>query len=242
MSAIRRGQGRGESRWLLFLVLGFAALMLGAGAFAAPRAAAEEGLDPLKGIECKGKVKPEKDSIFPNAYAYEFGCNEDIFAFSIVSNREIDSFSTEIIGLTKKGEPAENEDFFCVGALPAFGFGCYGRPGRDPVVRISARNRAIGEFTLSRRICAANEQPRFWGVAMAEFSTVNDLDPENPRIRKWMATSEPFPINSKAVRCKVLNPQAKARQMCARARKAKGPKAKASLRAKCKKLQAAARG
>lgn len=241
MSVKVRGQGQREGFRLIFLMLGLAVLMLGIGAATASNAAAEEELDPLKGIACKGKVKADKDSIFPDAYSFEFGCTEDIFAFSVVSNREIDSFNTEIIGLKPDGGPAENEDFFCVGAVPAFGFGCYGTPGRNPAIRISGGNKAIGEFTLSRPICDANEQPRFWGVAMAEYSTVNDLvDP--PSIRKWMATSEPFPINAKGVRCKVLNPKAKARQACAKARKAKGKKARASLKAQCKKLRAAARG
>ena len=240
MSDKLNGKGEGIRRALL--AFGLLAAVCGlVGLLSAGNAKADD-LDPLKGINCKGKVNEAESSIFPNAYSFEFGCTEDIFAFSIVSNREIDSFSTEIIGIQDNGEPAANEDFFCVGAVPANGFGCYGTPGRNPAIRISGGNHAIGEFTLSREICDDNAQPRFWGIAMAEYSTVNDLDPENPVVRKWLATSEPFPINASGVRCKILNPKAKARQMCAKVKKAKGPKAKAAFRAKCKQLRAAARG
>jgi hypothetical protein len=233
--------GKGEGIRRALFAFGLAAVVCGFVGLLSARNAKAEDLDPLKGIECTGKVTAAETSIFPDAYAFEFGCTQDIFAFSIVSNREIDSFSTEIIGVKPDGEPGENEDFFCVGAVPANGFGCYANPGKTPAIRISAGNKGIGEFTLSGPICDANAQPRFWGIALAEYSTTNDLDPENPVTRTWLATSEPFPINSSGVRCKILNPKAKARQMCAKARKAKGPKAKAILKAKCNKLRAAAR-
>jgi hypothetical protein len=233
--------GKGEGIRRVLLAFGLLAVVCGfVGLLTAGNAKAED-LDPLKGINCSGKINEAESSIFPDAYAFEFGCTEDIFAFSIVSNREIDSFSTEIIGIKPDGEPGENEDFFCVGAVPANGFGCYGNPGKTPAIRISGGNKGIGEFTLSGPICDGNVQPRFWGIALAEYSTTNDLvDP--PVVRKWLATSEPFPINASGVRCKILNPKAKAREMCAKARKAKGPKAKAVFRAKCNQLRAAARG
>jgi hypothetical protein len=239
-----RGKGQRERFRLLFLVLAAAAFAAGFGAVAASKAAAED-LDEPVGLECAGKISAAENSIFPDAYGFEFGCNQDIYAFSIVSNREIDSFSTEIIGIKPDGTVGEGEDFFCVGAVPAFGFGCYGTPGRSPSTSILADNRGIGEFTLSRPICDANVQPRFWGVAMAEYSTTNDLvDP--PVVRKWMATSEPFPINARAVDCDVLNPKvkalaaakAKSKKACAAVKKADGKKARAAARKKCTRARA----
>lgn len=239
MSENSIGRGNWKSSRLLLLVLGTVIAAMGAAWAVTPGIAAAED---EQSIECTGAVKPDKESIFDDAYGFTFGCNQDVYAISLVGNREVDSFKTEIIGMKPDGEPGENEDFFCVGAVPSFGFGCYGSPGKDPAIRISAGNKAEGGFTLSKRICDANVQPQFMGVAMVEYQSINDLvDP--PTVRKWMATTEPFPLDNSAVRCKVLNPKvkakAKAKKVCAKVKTAKKGKAKAAAKRKCAKAKAA---
>jgi hypothetical protein len=194
--------------------------------------------DPLAGINCTGKVTPLEGGIFEDEMAYEFGCDKPISGFSIISNRQIGSFSTEVIGVDSAGEPGVGEDFFCAGAVPSFGFGCYGTPGRTPATVIAAGNMAIGEFSLFDPVCDANSQPMVWGIAQTEFSTTNDLvDP--PVVRKWLATTEPFVLNTKAIKCKVLNPKMKAKQICAKVKKAKSPKARAVAKRACDRARAA---
>jgi hypothetical protein len=221
----------------MLLALGLALFVFGlVGLASAVNAQAED--DPLVGINCSGKVAPFEGGIFPDEFSYEFGCDKDISAFSIVSNRQVGSFSTEVIGVDPAGEPGLNQDFFCTGQVPSFGFGCYGNPGKTPVTVITAGNKAIGEFSMFNSVCDANVQPTVWGIAQTEYSTTNDLvDP--PVVRKWLATSEPFLLDATAIRCKVLNPKAKAKKICAKVRKAKNPRARAVAKRACDRARAA---
>jgi len=222
----------------MLLAFGLALAVFGlVGLVSVNRAGADE---QITGINCSGKVKPFEDSIFPDTFSYEFGCNQDISAFSIVSNRLIDNFSTEVIGVDKAGEPGLNQDFFCTSTVPSYGFGCYGSPGKTPPTVITVGNKAIGEFSMFDAVCAANVQPKVWGIAQAEYTSTNDLvDP--PKVTSWLATSEPFQLNTKAINCKVLNAKAKAKKACARVKKAKGSKAKAKARKQCDRARAAAK-
>lgn len=235
MSDILNGKGEGFRRALLAFGLALAVFGLG-GLVSAVGAQAED--DPLAGINCTGEVTPFTGGIFPDEFSYEFGCDKPITAFSIVSNRQMGSFSTEVIGVNPAGEPGLNEDFFCVGAVPAFGFGCYGNPGKTPATTITAGNKAIGEFSMFDPRCDANTQPMVWGIAQTEFSTTNDLVTP-PVVRKWQATTEPFMLDARAIKCKVLNPKARAKQICAKVKRAKSPAARAKAKRACDRARAA---
>ena len=229
------GKGEGFRRALLAFGLALAVFGLG-GLVSAVSAQADD--DPLVGINCTGKVTPFTGGIFPDEFSYEFGCDKPITAFSIVSNRQIGSFSTEVIGVNPVGEPGPNEDFFCVGAVPSNGFGCYGNPGKTPATTIAAGNKAIGEFSMFDPLCDANVNPMVWGIALTEFSTTNDLVTP-PVVRRWQATTEPFLLNTSAIKCKVLNPKAKAKQICAKVKRAKSPRARAAAKRACDRARAA---
>lgn len=234
--------GKGEGFRLILLVFGLAVAIFGVASLTSTsNANAEDEIDdPLVGIECSGKVEAITGSIFSDSFSYEFGCDKDISALTVVSNRQIGSFSTEIIGLDAAGEPGLNQDFFCVGAVPSFGFGCYGNPGKTPATVITAGNKGIGEFSMFNPVCDANAQPMVWGIAQTEYSSTNDLvDP--PSVRTWTATTEPFPLNTSAIRCKVLNPKLKAKQICAKVKKAKNKKARIVAKKKCDRARAIAR-
>lgn len=238
MSENSIGGGDRRSSRLLVLVLGLAMTLFGVAWMAMPNtASADEGEKLLK---CSGEVTTDENSIFDDAYKFDFGCNEDVYSISLISNREIDSFATEAIGIQPDGEPGESEDFFCVGAVPAFGFGCYASPGKDPAIKLSATNKLEGTFTFSQAVCDANVQPKVMGIAQVQYESINDLvDP--PKITRWMGTTEPFVLDTSALRCKVLNPKAKAKKICAQVKKAKNRKAKASAKRKCSKARAAVR-
>lgn len=234
-NSIGRGERRGNR--LLMVLLGLTIALFGAAWATMPGVASAED-EEKPALKCSGAVTVDENSIFDDAYSFNFGCNEDIYAMSIVANREIDSFSTEVIGIQPDGEPGENEDFFCVGLVPASGFGCYASPGKTPAIHLSAGNKLEGTFTFSKPVCDANVQPKVMGVAMIEYQSINDLaDP--PTIRKWMGTTEPFALDTSALRCKVLNPKVKARQACAKVGTAKTRKARATAKRKCAKARAA---
>lgn len=238
MSDILSGKGEGLQRLLLAFGLALAVFGL-VGLASAVNSKAED--DVIIGIKCSGKVEPVKGALFPDTFSYEFGCNQDISAFSLVSNRLIDNFATEVIGVDDAGEPGLNQDFFCTSTVPSYGFGCYGSPGKTPATVITTGNKAIGEFSMFDAVCAADVQPKVWGIAQAEYTSTNDLvDP--PKTTSWLATSEPFQLNTKAINCDVLNAKAKAQKACARVKKMKkGTKAKTRARKACVRARAVAK-
>jgi hypothetical protein len=243
LNAARRGN-QGGIRLLLGTLVALATLAVVAPAAQAVLPPDIDPNDPVfRDIECQGKVSAEKDPIFGVGYGYEVKCDKDVYAITIMSNRLVGSFNTEVIALEPSGEPAIGEDLFCIGLTPSNGFGCYASPGKTPAVKLTAGNTVIGGFSLSDPICDANYQPQFWAVAVSELGSYNDADTTKPPVIRgpWSVSSEPFLLNSSAVRCKVLNPKAKARSVCAKVKKDRGPKAKASAIRKCRSAQQAAR-
>jgi len=239
LKATRRGT-RGGIR----LFLGVVATLTAAAVFV-PTASADlpADIDPndpvFRVIECQGKISSAKDPLFGTSYGYEVKCDKDVYALTIMSNRTIDSYSTEVIGIQPDGEPGPGEDWFCSGAIPSNGFGCYATPGRTPATKLAAGNSLLGDFTLSEPICDANSQPQFWAVAVSWLGSYNDADTTKPPVIKgpWYVSSEPFLLSPKSVRCKVLNPKAKAREVCAKVKTAKGKKAKSVAVRKCRAAQ-----
>jgi hypothetical protein len=246
----------------LNLVAGLVAgsLLLLAGAMAPGLASAEvpegetpEGPElPLEelesGIRCGGKVLKSKDPEFP--LEYSFKCDREVRSYTLVSNREIDGTETEPFGRFPDGEldlgvPADNTTtpptpavpnghFICIASLPGWGLACAGRRGQS-TLKVGSTMQA--GFSVFNPICDANSQPKFWVVPVYEYTEENNLATP-PSIRKFLIAAEPIALNSRAVRCKVLNPKAKAKKECARAKRAKGT-AKKKANARCKKAKQA---
>ena len=243
MKVKRRGN-RGGIR----LFLGLVAAVAAAAAFV-PTASASlpADIDPddpvFRDVVCQGKIASAKDPIFGASYNYEIECDKDVYAITVGSNRSVSSYNTEVISLLPSGDPAPGEDFFCIGGTPSNGFGCYASPLKTPAVKLTAGNTLIGSFTLSEPICDANAQPQFWAVVTTQLGSYNDADTTKPPVIRgpWWVSSEPFLLDTKAVKCKVLNPKAKAREACAKVKKAKGKKAKSAAVRKCRAAQRAAR-
>jgi hypothetical protein len=241
------------------LLTGLAVVVLAmfAGAVTASSASAAEEeipegpelpLEPETGINCSGKILKSKDRDFP--YSYRFKCDREIRAFTIVANREIDGTNTEQFGLLPNGDidlgvPADNTTdpvtpaipnghFICTASLPGWGVACAGRRGQGTLK--SGGTMEVG-FSVFDPICDANSQPRFWVVPVYEYTEENNLG-GGSSVRKFLVPAEPIALNTRAIRCKVLNPKAKAKKACAKAKKAKG-KAKTKAKANCRKAKAA---
>lgn len=168
---VLRGR-RHRGRWLpavATLVLGgFAAL----AAFGASPALAAS-------VNCGGKLSISKDEGSDNTLSYRFKCSESLKGYSIVSNREVAYFTTEV-GVLKGTEVAEGEAFTCEGAIPSNGIGCYGNA--------SAGNWVEGSIGLLDELCADPKQrPRFWLVSLTE---------QEKSGKPFPLTSEPFNLGA----------------------------------------------
>ena len=206
--------GQGGSRIGFLLALALAVSLVGISIAAGSASAGS--------VTCGGNVATTDEHESENALEYSVKCSEDISAYSIVSNREISYFSTEVTAFAGD-EIAEGESFTCEGTVPGNGIGCYGKA--------TAGNTVVGTVGLTDELCEAYVQPRFWVIAQT-----TQLKKEVP----FHLTSEPFPL---AIKCDTLNAKKKAKdkamKLCAKVKSAKPGKARDKARKRCKSAQAA---
>ena len=97
----------------------------GASAPSACRRAPSQLKSPL----CGGSLELNNDIPGidpPGGLSYKFNCNAQVLGYAIVSNRQVDYFSTEVLVLDATSGEATPEQFGCEGAFPSSGFGCRG--------------------------------------------------------------------------------------------------------------------
>ncbi|MGK2931831.1 MAG: hypothetical protein ACSLFD_03515 [Solirubrobacterales bacterium] len=206
------GEGGSRTGFLLALALAVSLILLSIAA----------GSASAGSVTCSGNVAASEGHESENALDYSIKCSEDISAYSIVSNREINYFSTEVVAFAGD-EVAEGEAFTCEGTIPANGIGCYGNA--------TTGNTVVGTVGLTDELCEAYVQPRFWVVAQT-----TQLKKEVP----FQLTSEPFPL---AIKCETLNAKKKAKdrakKVCGKVKSAASGKARTKARKRCKQAQAA---
>lgn len=206
------GEGGSRIGFLLALALAAGLILLSIAA----------GSASAGSVTCGGNLAIDDEHESDNSLAYSVKCNEDISAYSIVSNREISYFSTEVVAFAG-GEVAEGEAFTCEGTVPGNGVGCYGKA--------TAGNTVVGTVGLTDELCEAYVQPRFWVIAQT-----TQLKKEVP----FQLTSEPFPL---AIKCGTLNAKKKAKdkakKVCGKVKSAAPGKARTKARKRCKAAQAA---
>jgi hypothetical protein len=211
--------------------------------------------------------EPEEEEppyIVENYYEYSFTCDKDVWAYTIVTNRDVATFDSETLGFTSptnespKGDPAPGEDFFCIGSIPSFGPACYGAVRGTPArqTKISAGNTGRGNMVLDVPICEAYDQPQAWVVVMTELGSYNDTVSPVRVTGPWIVTSDPIPLDTSEVDCdeplllkedvetavsRQGNLYERALKACNAASKAKSRKAASRARAKCTKATKAAR-
>lgn len=124
----------------------------------------------------------------PGGLAYEFNCNALVQGYSIISSRQVDYFSTEVLVLDAAGN-ATNESFGCEGTFPSSGFGCKG---------VSNFGNAIsGEFAIGRDPCQAakakSDKFKVWvSATVQQFDSITN--------KPFTAVTQPFRL--KAPDCK----------------------------------------
>ena len=181
MTSRRRRRPRGRLRAALAslaAVAGIAALSLPAGASAADVTLCGGTLevnDEIPGIEP------------PGGLSYKFDCNATVTGYVVISNRQVDYFSTEVGVLDFTTGEATSEQFSCEGPFPSSGFGCRGTSNFG--------NFMSGELAISRDPCekAKSKADKFkvWIAA-----TVLQLD--SITSKQFSAVTQPFRLKGPA--------------------------------------------
>jgi len=104
-----RGSSRGRYGQLSLLAVGLALVFTCLSALPAPASAAT--------VSCNGKLSSDKSHHSENALTYGVTCSEDMLGYTIVSNRELAYFSTEVT-VMKGQEVAEGDTVVVFGAGP----------------------------------------------------------------------------------------------------------------------------
>lgn len=97
---------------------------------------------------CTGHTEKAQDSEdYENAMDYVFACTGRILGYTIVADREIDAFDTEIEVHDTAGAIVPADGFACEGEIPGFGVACFGTYSTNNLVR--------GTFSVSAaKACA----------------------------------------------------------------------------------------
>jgi hypothetical protein len=121
----------------------------------------------------------------PGGLSYKFHCNVQVQGYAILSSRQVDYFSTEVLVLNPTTGEATPEQFSCEGPFPSVGFGCRG---------IANFGNAIsGEFAIGRDPChsakAKSDRFKVWVVAtVTEFDSVTG--------KPFLAVTHPFRLRN----------------------------------------------
>ncbi len=94
------------------------------------------GLASAQALSCKGHTGKAQDTEdYENAIEYVFACTGRILGYTILADRELDAFDTEIEVNDPVGALVPSDGFACEGEIPGTGIGCYGTYGTNNVVR-----------------------------------------------------------------------------------------------------------
>jgi hypothetical protein len=216
VNSFRSLGGERGSRIGFLVALGLAVGLIGLSVMAGSASAGS--------VTCGGTVAADSEHHAENSLKYTVKCNEEVQGYSIVSNRSIAYFGTEVVVFAGT-EVAEGEAFTCEGIIPGSGIGCYGK--------MSAGNTVEGNIGTADELCEAQVQPKFWVVALT-----TQIAKEKP----FPLTSEPFQLG---IKCDTLNAKQKAKdkatKVCAKVKQAESKKARTAARKRCKQAQTASK-
>jgi hypothetical protein len=148
------------------------------------------GTSSAASIFCAGNTTPT-DLVPEEKFAveYDFGCTDEIKAYTILSNKQLSFFQPEVgVFDETTGEPA-GLLMFCEGNIPGFGFACSFRNSSGVV---PGSKRVHGELSLSKSPCTASsgkkksEKWKLWVIV----ATIQ----QSPTT--FTTTSDPWPIGT----------------------------------------------
>jgi hypothetical protein len=180
---------RRQSRWRLRVALASFATLVGMVALALPSAAMAAEPPKCGGTLAINDEIPGIDP--PGGLSYKFDCNATVLGFALLSNREVDYFSTEVLVLDYTTGEATPEQFSCEGPFPGHGFGCRGTANFG--------NFISGEFAISRDPClrakAKSDKFKVWVAAtVTEYDSVTS--------KPFTAVTHPFRLKGPSCQTK----------------------------------------
>jgi hypothetical protein len=121
----------------------------------------------------------------PGGLSYKFNCNAQVLGFALVSSRQVDYFSTEVLVLDATSGEATPEQFSCEGPFPSSGFGCRGIANFG--------NFISGELAIGRDPCEAAKTKadkfKVWVAAtVTQFDSVTN--------KPFTAVTQPFRLKA----------------------------------------------
>lgn len=127
----------------------------------------------------------------PGGLSYKFDCNATVLGYALISNRQVDYFSTEVVVLDYTTGEAKPEQFSCEGPFPSSGFGCRGVSNFG--------NYMTGEFAIGRDPCERTRSKadkfKAWVVAtVVQFDSVTN--------KPFNAVTQPFRLKGPACKSK----------------------------------------
>lgn len=117
-------------------------------------------------VSCKGHIsKAQDDEDFENALSYTFACTGRIVGYTLLTNREIDAFDTEIEVVDTADAIVQNNSFTCEGEIPGLGVGCFGT--------YTTNNEVRGRLSVSEaKACA---EPRVNARLVVVVESINPM-------------------------------------------------------------------
>jgi hypothetical protein len=79
---------------------------------------------------CKGHIAAgpkDETGLLDNPVAYRFACSQPITGYSIISDKEVDAWDTEVFVKDGQNNVIPTDSFSCNGESPGFGVNCIGK-------------------------------------------------------------------------------------------------------------------
>lgn len=154
---------RGRALLIALLACLIGALLMLAAGRSAPAPAAENDANR----DCRGHIeKGEADPDDPDStqVTYVLACSGPISGFSLLPEKEVTGYETEIFATDKtSGDVVPTDAFGCSGDIPGYGVNCTGTYGGEYRV-------VKGTFAMNDKLCA---EPRVDPLVVVTIATKN---------------------------------------------------------------------
>jgi hypothetical protein len=134
----------------------------------------------------------------PGGLSYKFDCNAAVLGYSLIANRQVDYFSTEVVVSDFTTGETTSEQFGCEGPFPSSGFGCRGLANNG--------NFVSGEFAIGRDPC---ESARTKADKFKVWVAATVVQADSVTGKQFTAVTQPFRLKGPA--CKQNNEKEKRR-------------------------------
>ena len=153
-------------------------LTLVAACLALPAAAQADFRDNML---CKGHIAAgtkDETGLLDHPVAYRFACSQPITGYSIISDKEIDAWDTEVFVKDGQNNVIPTDAFSCNGESPGFGINCTGKYGT---------NWSLVEATYNLSSTKLCTEPRHDPLLVVTYATYSKDANGNPVVTTSLA-------------------------------------------------------